>query len=254
MSYKINYASFSCQGKVRKNHEDNLYVNGTCLEMVNNGTECFLNGEVMSGMVPVFGVFDGMGGESAGEAAAYVAADTVMRFEKNRLRRTQDTEGNLAYLNRLFHEMNQNVCRYSEEHRIHSMGTTAACILFSDENVCCANVGDSRIYCMDESGITQITTDQVLGIKYYSNPPLLQYIGIKEEDMSFRPDLFALPYHSGDYYLICSDGITDMISDEEIAHVLRSESDPCRALEAIIHAVWDAGARDNATAVLCSVN
>lgn len=189
---------------------------------------------------------------SYGRRAAYIAADTVSHFERRKSRKAREEDR--TYMNRLYLEMNRGVCEYAQRHHIRSMGATAACLRFSDEGICCANVGDSRIYQVNQTGMTQISTDQVLKTVFGSKGPLLQYIGMNEEELTLRPEIFTVPYRSGDCYLLCSDGVSDMVSDEEISKIIQGEEDPACAIQLLMEAVTDAGAKDNATAVLCMVD
>ena len=251
MPYQIRYACFSSRGKLRGNHEDNYVVNGACLPMVSSGTDRILSGSVDSGSLPLFGVFDGMGGESAGEAASYTAARTAQRMERSRQNRSASFDDNRFYLEQVFHRMDESVCTYAKDHRIRSMGTTAACLLFAEGSICCGNVGDSRVYRAGADDAQQITTDQVMQSVFHAKPPLLQYIGMQDSEFALRPEISVLPFRPGDRYLICTDGVSDMVAQDQLLHLLSQKDDPVRILQRLLKHVWDAGARDNATAILC---
>lgn len=249
MGYRIQYAYFSLTGHVRSSHEDNLYIENHTLPMNNTGTRGVAGGNVSSGDSPLIGVFDGMGGESRGEAAAFIASDTMRRMDAGRS--SSDDRG--SFLDSVCHEMNLEVCRYAREHRIRTMGTTCVCILFSEEELYFANIGDSRIYHCCGSQITQLTTDQVMRSIFYSKPPLTQYLGMEEEEMALLPQIGTFPIKPRDRYLLCTDGVTDMLLDSEIADIIQQPKSPEACLKQLEQAVLNAGAADNATAILCSV-
>ena len=251
----IQYAYFSIIGNVRMNHEDNYYVRQMTLPMNNSGTDDVISGSLKSSDRPLIGVFDGMGGECFGEAAAFIAADTMYRFDTDRLAgrlvpAVMDKRDASCYLNALFQEMNREVCSYAKEKGIHSMGTTAACVLFMNHDLFFANVGDSRIYRGNRNKLTQITTDQVSRSVFFAKPPLIQYLGMNEET-ALLPQLGTIPINPEEYYFLCTDGVTDMLKDDEILKILSSSDNPRDCLIKLRTAVLSAGAKDNATAVLC---
>ena len=256
MSYSVDYVLFSIRGLVRSRHEDNVYAAGYTLPAGNNGMEQIREGTVWSGELPVLSVFDGMGGETAGDVASFIASDTMKRsLERNT---GQCADGNdeascREYLEELCREMNEKVCEYAAENHIRTMGTTAACLLFSDNRIYCANIGDSRIYRNGEDGFSQVSTDHVAHTCFFRKAPLSQYIGIPEQEMLIQPDITGeepLPYRE---YLICTDGITDMLNDEEIAKIMRKNCSLREKAEQLRSRVIEEGAIDNATAVLCRV-
>ena len=243
MRYRISYAFFSIQGLIRTRHEDNLYAAGFTLPEGNSGMEGVMSGHISSGETPLFGVFDGMGGETAGDAASYLASATVEKMSPQNQR---------DYLEKLCREMNQAVCSYARDNRIRVMGTTAACVLFTDRGIYCANVGDSRIYAADSQGFEKISEDHVA--RYYlGKAPLTQYIGIPETEMIIQPSLTEEAPVSGRQFLICSDGVTDMLSEEELKSIMSSKRTPEEKAERICGRVLEEGARDNATAIVCEV-
>ena len=116
MSYKIQYAYTCSRGKVRKNNEDNFWVLGNYLERLNGGMATIVEGQVSQKTVPAFGVFDGMGGESCGETAAFLAADTFQQCYQEDEGECQDYVE--EFLRNSCISMNNEVCRYAWEHRV----------------------------------------------------------------------------------------------------------------------------------------
>ena len=260
MSYIISYACCSATGLVRKNHEDNFLVSGKNLPHLNHGTEGIVEGYVRTeeGPLPVLAVFDGMGGEEAGETAAYLASEQMKQFladaeeehdgsENDRIRILSDPQTH-RFLCEL---MNQSVLMYAREHRIGIMGTTAAYIAAAGDEVVCVNVGDSRIYHVRGGQMRQVSTDHTAYDFFYRKGALTQFLGLPDDEYLLVPAISKIPCLEGDRYLICSDGVTDMLEDEEILAILLEEEKPASAAGRLLEAVYRNGARDNTTLIVC---
>ena len=251
MAYQIEYA-YSCHvGKVRNNNEDNFWCCGEMLAAENQGIDHIRTGCVHQSEFPLLAVFDGMGGESCGEMASYLAARSCGEFywkNKRRLREAPE-----AFLEDMCLQMNRAVCGYSSENKIQSMGTTAALIVFGKDAVYGCNLGDSRIYQSRDGQFRQISIDHVLGGGLFRKSPLTQFVGIPEEHMTLEPSIVREASEEGIRYLICSDGVTDMLTDGEIADILTREIPVEETVEILLDRALKKGGRDNATIVLCEV-
>ena len=274
MAYQIEYAYASHVGRIRANNEDNFWCCGETMGAFNQGTGSVRSGRTIQSDYPLFAVFDGMGGESCGEMAAYLAADACGRhYHEKRLVLKEQPE---LFFEELCRSMNRAVCEYSRENRIRTMGTTAVMLAVSEESIYACNVGDSRLYevkketadkalvsasCGFQSGedtqaascIRQISTDHVLFGGPFGKAPLTQYVGIPEEDMGLEPSLLKLKPQPGTRYLLCSDGVTDMLSDEEIREILATEKPVQETVEQLLNSSLEKGGRDNVTIILCDV-
>lgn len=251
MTYQIDYAYACHMGKVRANNEDNFWCCGHHLPAQNRGLETIKSGRASQGTLPVFAVFDGMGGESCGEMAAYLAAERFGEYyEKNKRALKKKPED---YLQGACLSMNDAVSDYGEENRISAMGTTMALAAFSQRAVWVCNLGDSRVYHFSEGKLKRVSVDHVLGGSLFGKAPLVQFLGIREENMLLEPSVTELPYSAGDSYLICSDGMTDMLAETEIAGILSGEGTPEAHVRALLEQALEKGGRDNITAVLCQV-
>ena len=144
MAYQIEYA-YTCHiGKIRNNNEDNFWCCGDSLEAQNQGMSHIRSGCMKQSEYPLLAVFDGMGGESCGEMAAFLAAEACgehFKTAKDGIR--NDPE---EFLNEICESMNQAICDYGRTNKINSMGTTAALLAFAEDAVYSCNLGDSRIY------------------------------------------------------------------------------------------------------------
>lgn len=242
--YSIEYACLSDRGRVRKINQDNFFCAGQFLPKENNGTDKLIRGTCVPEKPVMFGVFDGMGGEDEGEAAAFISASAAAE---------RTFENGADSLRAFCAEANRRVCRYAEEHELGTVGSTAAVLLFGGQVTVC-NLGDSRVYRLREHAgkPEQLSEDQVMPTGGRRKAPLLQFIGIPEDEMVLTPFIREEQVRNGDVYLICSDGLTDMVSEEKIAAILRNR-DISSAAEHLRAAALSGGGRDNVTLILAAV-
>ena len=251
MAYQIEYA-YTCHiGKIRNNNEDNFWCCGDSLEAQNQGMSHIRSGYMKQSEYPLLAVFDGMGGESCGEMAAFLAAEACgehFKTAKDGIR--NDPE---EFLNEICESMNQAICDYGRTNKINSMGTTAALLAFAEDAVYSCNLGDSRIYKSDREKFYQISQDHVLGRSLFGKAPLTQYLGMEEENLQLEPSISRQEIKIGDRFLLCSDGITDMLSDGEIADILSRDIPVAKTGEILVDRALKKGGRDNITVVLCEI-
>lgn len=251
MAYQIEYA-YTCHiGKIRNNNEDNFWCCGDSLEAQNQGMSHIRSGYMKQSEYPLLAVFDGMGGESCGEMAAFLAAEACgehFKTAKDGIR--NDPE---EFLNEICESMNQAICDYGRTNKINSMGTTAALLAFAEDAVYSCNLGDSRIYKSDREKFYQISQDHVLGRSLFGKASLTQYLGMEEENLQLEPSISRQEIKIGDRFLLCSDGITDMLSDGEIADILSRDIPVAKTVEILVDRALKKGGRDNITVVLCEI-
>lgn len=251
MAYQIEYA-YTCHiGKIRNNNEDNFWCCGDSLEAQNQGMSHIRSGYMKQSEYPLLAVFDGMGGESCGEMAAFLAAEACgehFKTAKDGIR--NDPE---EFLNEICESMNQAICDYGRTNKINSMGTTAALLAFAEDAVYSCNLGDSRIYKSDREKFYQISQDHVLGRSLFGKAPLTQYLGMEEENLQLEQSISRQEIKIGDRFLLCSDGITDMLSDGEIADILSRDIPVAKTVEILVDRALKKGGRDNITVVLCEI-
>lgn len=221
------------------------------MDAENRGTDGVIVGMAAQFQTPLLAVFDGMGGESCGEIAAYLAADACGKhYQAFQYRLRKQPE---QFLEEICRSMNHTVFEYSTEKRIRTMGTTVAMLAVGEEAVYACNVGDSRLYQFDEDGFRQISMDHVLKGGPFGKAPLTQYIGIPEDHMGIEPYICRLECTPGMRYLLCSDGVTDMLSDAELADILTREASVRETVEVLLERALMKGGRDNVTIVLCEI-
>ncbi|HJB27727.1 MAG TPA: protein phosphatase 2C domain-containing protein [Candidatus Blautia faecavium] len=251
MAYRIEYAYTSHVGKIRGNNEDNFWCCGDYLKADNKGTGEVRSRSADQDELPLLAVFDGMGGECCGEIAAYLAADACGKHYQ--------TEGAYvpgemeSFLVESCKSMNKSVCDYAMENRIRSMGTTVAMLGFDQKEILSCNLGDSRIYQSYPGSLIQISTDHVLKSVTFGKAPLTQYVGIPEENMTLEPAIMKMEAIPGIRYLLCSDGVTDMLSEQELRDILEKEAPVKETVEALLERTLENGGKDNATIILCEI-
>jgi len=239
--YQIDYTCLSHIGKRRSSNQDNYICAGRILDSGEPGLFTFLEGTACSRDLPLFGVFDGMGGEYGGDQAARIAAETAQSF-------TPHTHP-MAELLALCQRANDAICDHVRRNRLPNMGTTAAMLLFHRRGITLCNVGDSRIFRLSDGRLQQISVDHVCDLGQPGKAPLSQNLGIPKEEFLIEPHALELSFRDGDRYLICSDGLTDMVSEEEIESTL-NETPFSQAGERLLQQALAGGGRDNVTILL----
>jgi serine/threonine protein phosphatase PrpC len=204
---------------------------------------------------PLFVVADGMGGAQAGEVASQIA---VQAFEQG-LPDEGSPEERLATRVR---EANTEIYeRQRAEHQLAGMGTTLTAAYVDDAHLAIAHVGDSRAYLFRDGKLTRLTQDHSLVDELVRRGKLTEEQAAEHPqrsiitralgpETSVEVDTWSYPARAGDVLLLCSDGLTSMISEERIGQILASADGLDRAADALIAAANEAGGRDNITVVL----
>jgi len=205
---------------------------------------------------PLFAVADGMGGAQAGEVASRLAADSVREAKLGDLPSPEQTVD-------IIREANRRVYAYSSENAsTRGMGTTMTVALVEGSVVTIGHVGDSRAYLLREDQLTQLTQDHSLVAELVrsgrlspkeaeSHPRRSVITRALGTESDVEVDVFSIRAQSGDLFLLCSDGLTSMVSDEEIAKLLvAARADLDSAGEKLVAAANQAGGEDNITVVL----
>jgi len=190
------------------------------------------------------GIFDGMGGGEYGDAASLISAKTASEttFGPD-IRQTVENMYILA---------NSRICEYRDEHATGSVGATAALLTFTPEFILSSNLGDSRIFRMTGEDFLQISKNHVLQVGNMAKPTLSQHLGIPEDERILRPFYLQSDWVTGDKYLICSDGLTDMVPFDEIYASLRNGK-PNQIAEFLLAKALDNGGVDNTTIIVAEI-
>lgn len=264
---KFSSAAVTNIGKVRSNNEDNFYFDGVILEeeRINSMTdESILLSNEQNEKNGLFCVCDGMGGESYGEIASLTAVSTLLEF-KDRFRGTD--KGKLKDVITEYTQLaNSRICDKITEFGVNRIGTTYALLAFIGSTAYISNIGDSRVYLIRSGKIKQLTRDHT-EIAYYIAAGIIsaeearthprrhgitQHLGIFPDDMKLSP-YFAevVSAKSKDIFILCSDGLTDMLDDDKIKDVSLSAAKG--GAEAVVKALSEealnAGGHDNVTVI-----
>jgi len=245
MTYSIKYAALCHKGYVRSKNQDNLWCDGIYLQSKNEGLSELLFGENEVLSFPAYAVFDGMGGEQQGEMAAYIAASNF-NILYNELAKSDIK----AFLLDICLKINMKICEYQKENHIRQMGTTAAIIMCEKNAVYICNVGDSRIYQYGGKKLTQISQDHIeLGVNE-KKAPLTQNLGISETEFIIEPYIIKGKYNNRECFLICSDGLTDMLPDSEIENVFKNTRSISETAQMLMSRALQKGGVDNITIII----
>jgi len=207
---------------------------------------------------PVFVVADGMGGAQAGEVASRIAIEAFRRG----LPESGSAEERLATRAR---EANSQIHALSRsEHERAGMGTTLTAAYIEDAHLSIAHVGDSRAYLFRDGALTRLTQDHSLVDELVRRGKLTEEQAAEHPQRSIitralgpEPtvdvDTWTYAVRDGDVVLLCSDGLTSMISEERVAETLDSTPTLDQAAQQLIDEANEAGGRDNITVVLFRV-
>jgi PPM family protein phosphatase len=204
---------------------------------------------------PLFVVADGMGGAQAGEVASRVAVESFQPGVQD----ASQAELALAELARAANTRIHELSHANAEHA--GMGTTLTAVYVGEQEVAIAHVGDSRAYRLRDGLLERLTDDHSLVDELMRQGRLTPEEAVEHPQRSVitralgpegavEVDTRSVRARAGDVYLICSDGLTTMIGEDQIAEVLLAHPRLRDAGEALIAAANDAGGRDNITVVL----
>lgn len=223
-------------------------------------------------------VADGMGGHVGGEFASKIAVSTVEEVIKGVDREKSGVQNNTfldappllddkGYQDRLrdsiTHAGVMIAQKAMEEPELRGMGTTATLIHFVGSKAYIAHVGDSRAYCVRNGKITQVTEDHSLvheqlksGLiteeeaKHHQLKNIItRSVGVQEE---VETDTIVWKVHADDTYLLCSDGLSNMVSDDELQEIING-TDTEHASRAMVELANERGGDDNITLILVKV-
>jgi protein phosphatase len=199
----------------------------------------------------LYAVADGMGGHRAGEVASATAIDALKAAYLGGQRLDEAVVAANAAV----------FARAADDAALRGMGTTLTAIALQDSTALLGHVGDSRAYLMREGAVTQVTEDHSLVEQLVregrltpeeaQNHPqraiITRALGV---DPDVQVDTYRIDLKPGDRLLICSDGLTNMLSDDTIAQTLRRHADPQQAADTLVDMANQAGGDDNITVVL----
>ncbi|MCI9338429.1 MAG: Stp1/IreP family PP2C-type Ser/Thr phosphatase [Lachnospiraceae bacterium] len=205
----------------------------------------------------LFLVADGMGGHNAGEYASKVTVETIVECIAD----SPETDAARIF-NTAIQSANARIRKLATvSPLLAGMGTTVVAAACEENRLSVANVGDSRLYVVGEKGIRQITRDHSwveemvlrggIGREEARNHPDKNIItrAVGAED-TVRADFFTVGLEEGDTVLMCTDGLTNMLEDEEIRMIMNGARDIVERAQALVEAANENGGRDNISVIL----
>jgi serine/threonine protein phosphatase PrpC len=231
------YAGASDTGRKRRRNEDSLVIDP-----------------------PLFAVADGMGGAQAGEIASKLAAAALEDTDPGSLSGEERVTSLIQEANRRVYE------RSNEDPSASGMGTTITVALVEDHGVTIGHVGDSRAYRYRDGAIEQITEDHSLVNELMksgklspeeaeTHPQRSVITRALGTDPDVDVDSFTVETQEGDVFLLCSDGLTTMVDDDDILGVLEKHRDDLdRATKSLVAAANRGGGEDNITVVAFAIS
>jgi protein phosphatase len=216
----------------------------------------------------LFLVADGMGGHRAGEQASALAVAAIEQFTLNTFKwffhsGGPEAQGILTQFQAALRHADERILEESAGHpELHGMGTTLTMAYHLDAQLCVVHVGDSRAYMFGSDRLEQITHDHTLMAEMVQRGELrpeqvaqhrLRHVitnVVGGNEAGIDVEAHALEVHAGDRLLLCSDGLTEMLTNDAIAEVLRAEPDPEAACRQLVAQANEAGGRDNITVLI----
>ena len=234
-------ASLSDKGKRRQLNQDVVY-----------------SSELPVGNLPnLFMIADGMGGHKAGDYASRYAVDTICQEAEHSSEKSPE-----KILQSAIDKANADIFELSNENRdLEGMGTTVVVATIYGNCLKVGNVGDSRLYIVNGKSIRQITTDHSLveemirmggldreSARTHPNKNIItRAVGVTDAVLA---DFYEVQLQEGDIVLLCSDGLSNMLEDEEIRMIVNAQRDIMEKAEALVRVANLNGGRDNISLIL----
>lgn len=248
---KVMYSVRSHKGNVREKNEDNFLANGITLLAEYMKKPFSIDASAFSPMV--LAVCDGMGGEECGE---YASSTVIKKLSEAELQSQKE-----------LHNAVRN-CIEAANNEISSSGkrsgSTLALAVISEKGTQCFNVGDSRIYLLKKGHFKRVTNDHTKGAERVKNGVIPAEIERQSENGNQLTRCIGIgnyrsaenyPMISGKYrLLICSDGLTDMVTDAEIKKVASENAKIDDVAEKLLQAALNNGGEDNITIIAADIS
>ena len=255
MSLQVKFAVRSETGYKRDNNEDNFFCNGIYMAELERDRPYFING--IASVPCIFAVFDGMGGHECGEVASLMAAETLAEHaEKIRC-------GSFREIDDYVHVATTRLTAMMRERNILT-GTTMVLLTCRENSFMTFHLGDSRAYRLKGDTLLKSTDDHTLAAEMVSmgmlsprkamDSPywhsLTRFLGVTDE-VKASPDVNG-PFECVENrrVLLCTDGLTDMLSHREISQLVKSGENPADTVNNLVDAALSKGGYDNVTCIV----
>ena len=245
----MKIGAYTDKGKIREINEDNFFVSDFSNQL--NGGFCI--------------IADGMGGHNAGEVASRIAIEEIRAYILQYYQSNMSDKEIIEMLKSSMEKANEIIYNKAVENTDCSgMGTTCIICLMHHSYLYIAHVGDSRVYLIRDGDMVQITTDHSIVEELVNSGSITREEAQKhpqknvitralggEKDVEI--DIYIQECVRGDKFLICTDGLTNMLANDEILSVINSYNDLQLAVEKLIFLANDKGGLDNITAIVLNV-
>lgn len=248
MALKLNVGKCTLLGNYRENNEDAIEVKhypdlDICI------------------------VADGMGGQAAGEVASKHAIEVIPRELRRGLSQANGADQTKSVIRRSIVSANEEIIQMSNlDREMKNMGTTVVTAVWRKENeIFIAGVGDSRAYLVRDGKIEQLTVDHSLAqalVEAKTISPaeakdhrfknvLWKYLGTRE--VGDGPEVKVVPIQPGDRFILCTDGLTGVVSDDKILQFVLSHPDVQECADGLGQLALDSGSKDNVSVIVIEV-
>ncbi len=255
---KVSCVAATNVGNIRDNNEDNFYVNEKYINSTSVLSEYYEDNKNRKQYL--YAVCDGMGGEELGEVASMIAVETLVSYQETNIKSTI-----INYIQKA----NKLICDEIKKNDGVRMGTTLALLYINDGKAIAYNIGDSRVYLFRKNKLIQLSEDHTqaqrlvdMGLlkksaaAYHKDRhKLTQHLGIFPDELIIEPFVSQeINIEQNDIFLLCSDGLTDMVSDDDITDILFNKQEGIEPLaKELISKALENGGKDNVTVVLSKV-
>ncbi|MCL2078651.1 MAG: serine/threonine-protein phosphatase [Oscillospiraceae bacterium] len=241
-NFTVESAAITHIGSIKDNNEDNYYINGKYKADYEVDTEAFAEKKAYESYT--YAVCDGMGGESYGELASLIAVATLAKFPKEDFRKN---------INNYLASASEFICDLIRKDEKRRSGTTIAILNIQGKTAVAYNVGDSRVYFCRKGKLYLLSKDHT---DPETENKLTRYIGILPGDAGVEPHTSkVIKLKKGDTFLLCSDGLTDGVSNSDIAEIISSTNEAATLMaKQLAAAAQEKGGKDNVTVLVVKVS
>jgi protein phosphatase len=248
MAVSLNIGKSTNLGNYRENNEDSIEV------------------KVFPDLT-IAVVADGMGGQAAGEIASKRAVDIIPRELRKSITAATTAEAAKVMIRRAIVQANEEIMAMGQlDKEMKNMGTTVVTAVWrKGPDLLITGVGDSRAYMVRGKKITQLTVDHSLAQalveaktisaaeakEHKFRNVLWKYLGSKE--VGEGPDVNILPIQAGDRFLLCTDGLHGVVTDDKILNYMEGQADPQACADGLIQLALESGSRDNVSCIVIDV-
>lgn len=254
---KIHVYGKSVVGNSRQHNEDQIFCQGHYRMNLNELQDTYKGKGRICDLL-LFAIFDGMGGLANGEKASEMCSELIAEHLR------EDISGKKQFnaVDSIM-EMNRSIV---ENRHISKMGSTAVVAECRNKTLQITNIGDSRAYWLRDHNLIRLSVDHtleerikkisseynvILGDNEFQKHALTQYVGVPEDEFLIEPHISErITVHSGDQCLLCSDGLTDLVTEEQIMDELSKDINNEKKVDELINNALKSDKTDNISVIL----